>query len=119
MCHPGARDATLTVTLGLICPHAASNSSTASRTKFGDKITGVNLEAIDPWIEVSPDGLVEVCQYLKTEPDLQFDLLNCITVVDYFEPDPKKAAKVDVAAALEVVYHLSSVPHRSTRWCSR
>ena len=35
--------------------------------RFGDKITGHNLEAIDPWIEVSPDGLVEVCEFLKSD----------------------------------------------------
>jgi NADH-quinone oxidoreductase subunit C len=77
--------------------------------KFGAKISGSNLQALDPWIEVTPAGLVEVCQYLKTEPDLKFELLNCITAVDYFEPDPKKAAKAVFQPHLEVVYHLSSV----------
>lgn len=80
--------------------------------RFGEKISGQNLEAIDPWIEVSPEGLVEVCRYLKTEPDLRFDMLLNITVVDYFEPDPKKAAKVTWQPHLEVVYHLWSVPHK-------
>jgi len=84
------------------------------RTKFGDKISGANFEAIDPWIEVTPDGLVALCQYLKTEPDLQFNVLNCITVVDYFEPDPKKAAKTGWQPHLEVVYHLSSVTRKHT-----
>jgi NADH-quinone oxidoreductase subunit C len=79
------------------------------KKQFGDKITGSNLEALDPWIEASPAGLVEVCQYLKSQPDLQFNLLNCITAVDYFEPDPKKAAKAAFQPHLEVVYHLSSV----------
>ena len=27
------------------------------KAKFGDKITGANFENIDPWIEVTPDGL--------------------------------------------------------------
>jgi NADH-quinone oxidoreductase subunit C len=79
------------------------------KKKFGDKISGANFEAIDPWIEVKPAALVEVCQFLKTDPDLRFELLNCITVVDYFEPDPKKAAKATFQPHLEVVYHLSSV----------
>jgi NADH-quinone oxidoreductase subunit C len=81
---------------------------------FGSYITGANLEALDPWIEVSPEGIVEVCQYLKHEPDLQFDMLSCISAVDYFEPDPKKAAKVSWQPHLEVVYHLWSVPNRMT-----
>jgi len=79
------------------------------KAKFGNKISGSNLQAIDPWIEVTPEALVEVCQYLKTDPDLQFNLLNCISGVDYFEPDPKKAAKAGFEPHTEVVYHLSSV----------
>jgi NADH-quinone oxidoreductase subunit C len=78
------------------------------KQQFGDEITGANLEAIDPWIEVSPSGLVEVCLYLRDQADLKFEMLNCISAVDYFEPDPKKAAKVTFAPHLEVVYHLWS-----------
>lgn len=82
------------------------------RKKFGDKITGSNLTAIDPWIEVAPEALVDVCTYLRDEPTLRFNMLNCITGVDYFEPDAKKAAKVDWKPHLEVVYHLWSVPYK-------
>ncbi len=82
------------------------------KQKFGDGITGWNLEAIDPWIEVAPEALVEVCRFLKEEPSLQFNLLNCITAVDYFEPDPKKAKKADFEPHLELVYHLWSIPHK-------
>jgi NADH-quinone oxidoreductase subunit C len=84
------------------------------KAKFGDTITGANTEAIDPWIEVSPAGLVDVCRYLKTEPDFQFDLLNCVSGVDYFEADPKKAAKAPWQPHLEVVYHLSSTVKKHT-----
>ena len=82
------------------------------KKRFPDKITGANLDALDPWIEVSADGLVEVCTYLRDQPDLRFNYLNCITAVDYFEPDPKKAAKVSWQPHLELVYHLWSVPNR-------
>jgi len=82
------------------------------KKQFPDRITGANLEALDPWIEVSPAGLIDLCHYLRDEPDLRFDMLNCITVVDYFEPDPKKAAKVTWKPHLELVYHIWSVPHR-------
>ena len=44
------------------------------KSKFGDKITGSNMEALDPWIEVSPDGLVEVATYLREDPELRFKL---------------------------------------------
>jgi NADH-quinone oxidoreductase subunit C len=79
------------------------------KAKFGSKISGSNLAAIDPWIEVTPEGLIEVCEFLKNDPDLRFDLLNCITGIDYFEPDPKKAAKAGFQPHTEVVYHLSSI----------
>ena len=82
------------------------------KKKFGDKITGSNMTAIDPWIEVSPEGLVDVCTYLRDEPTLRFNFLNCISGVDYLEPDPKKAAKTGWEPHTEVVYHLWSLPNK-------
>jgi NADH-quinone oxidoreductase subunit C len=82
------------------------------KKKFGDLVTGANLENIDPWIEVSPEGIVPVCTYLRDEPSLAFDYLNSVTAVDYLETDPKKAAKVDWQPHLEVVYHLYSMQHK-------
>jgi NADH-quinone oxidoreductase subunit C len=82
--------------------------------RFVDKVTGSNLEAIDPWIEVSPDGIVEVCEYLRDDDDLRLNLLNCISGVDYFHADPKKAAKAGWEPHLEVVYHLSSTVNKHT-----
>jgi len=84
------------------------------KKRFGDKITGHNLEAIDPWIEVSPAGLVDLCRYLRDEPSLKFNYLNCISMVDYLELDEKKAKKVDWEPHIEVVYHMSSVTHKTT-----
>jgi len=80
--------------------------------KFGDGITGSNLEAIDPWIEVAPEALPDVALYLRDEPDLKFDMLNDISGVDYFEPDEKKAAKTGWDPHVEVVYHVWSVAHK-------
>jgi NADH-quinone oxidoreductase subunit C len=82
--------------------------------KFGPLLGGTNLEALDPWIEVLPEGLVQVCQYLRDEPSLRFNMLNCITGVDYFEADPKKAAKTGWEPHLEVVYHLWSLTHKTS-----
>ena len=83
-------------------------------TRFPGAITGHNLAAIDPWIEVAPEHLVAVATYLRDEPDLRFAMLNCVSGVDYFEPDAKKAAKNDWQPHLEVVYHLSSIAHKTT-----
>ncbi len=82
--------------------------------EFGERITGANLEAIDPWIEVAPHAIAEVCTYLRDQPDLRFEMLNCITAVDYFEPDPKKAAKAKFEPHMELVYHMSSITNKHT-----
>jgi len=84
------------------------------KQKFGDNITGANFTAIDPWVEVKPEGLVALCTYLRDEPDLKFNYLNCISGVDYLETDPKKAAKLDWQPHTEVVYHLSSLVHKTS-----
>jgi len=80
--------------------------------RFGGKITGKNLEAIDPWVEVEPGAVAEVGELLRSDPRLAFDSLQCVSGVDYCEPDPKKAAKAGFEPHLEVVYHLYSFPHR-------
>lgn len=82
------------------------------KSKFGDKITGSKLTAIDPWIEVAPEAIAEVGRYLRDEADLRFDFLNCVSGVDYLEPDPKKAAKAEFQPHTEVVYHLWSMPFK-------
>jgi len=80
--------------------------------RFAAAIAGSKLDAIDPWIEVRADALPDVCRYLRDDPDLKFSMLHCISSVDYFEHDPKKAAKVEWQPHLEVLYHLSSIVHR-------
>lgn len=79
---------------------------------FGPGVVGANVEAIDPWIELSPEVLVPVCLFLRDEPSLQFNMLNCISGVDFCDTDPKKAAKSSWQPHLEVVYHLSSLARR-------
>ncbi len=80
--------------------------------RFGPWLAAHDFEVLDPWIEVKVEGLLELCRYLRHESDLSFDLLHCITAVDYFEPDPKKAAQVEWQPHLELIYHLSSMVHR-------
>ncbi|MBA3485487.1 MAG: NADH-quinone oxidoreductase subunit C [Pirellulales bacterium] len=82
------------------------------KQKFGDQITGANLENVDPWIEVAPEGIVAVCTHLRDEPSLAFDYCNSVTAVDYLQTDEKKAAKTEWQPHLEVVYHLFSMKHK-------
>ena len=82
------------------------------QNRFGPGVLGYSNESVDPWVELSPEVLLPVCQFLRDEPGLQFNLLNCITGVDYVHTDPKKAAKSSWQPHLEVVYHLSSLVHK-------
>lgn len=79
---------------------------------FGDKIVAVDADAVDPWAEITPDSVPDVCQWLRDDPDMRFDLLNCISGVDYLQPDEKKAKKIDWEPHFEVLYHLSSLAHK-------
>jgi NADH-quinone oxidoreductase subunit C len=81
-------------------------------SQFAGRIKAKNLEAIDPFIVVEPANLVAVCQFLRDDSRLKFELLSCISGVDYLEPDPKKAAKAGFEPHLEVVYHLQSFTHK-------
>jgi NADH-quinone oxidoreductase subunit C len=84
----------------------------ALETKFGERIRAKKTDVLDPFVVVDAADLVEVCRFLRDDPRLSFDLLNCISGVDYFEPDPAKAAKAGFTPHLEVVYHLSSIAKR-------
>jgi len=79
--------------------------------RFGPSITARKVDALDPWIVVEPADLNEICLYLRDEPRLRFDILNCISGVDYLETDAKKVAKAGFEPHLELVYHLSSFVH--------
>ena len=82
------------------------------KQQFGDGIVGADAAAIDPWAEILPGSVHDVCRWLRDEPDVRFDLLNCISGVDYFQPDEKKAKKIDWEPHFEVLYHLSSLTHK-------
>lgn len=81
------------------------------KQRFGHSIVGENLTAIDPWVEVASEHLIAVCTYLRDEPALRFDYLNCISGVDYV-PNDRKGATSRWEPHFEVVYHLSSTVHK-------
>jgi NADH-quinone oxidoreductase subunit C len=80
--------------------------------QFGSRIKSKKLDALDPFVVVDAADVMEVCRFLRDDPHLAFDILNCISGVDYLELDPKKAPKAGYDPHLEVVYHLSSFRHR-------
>lgn len=80
--------------------------------KFSGRIKARKPDAIDPFVVIDAADLVAICTFLRDDPRLKFEMLNCISGVDYLEPDPKKAPKAGFDPHMEVVYHLSSFTHR-------
>src|SRR6185436_14061370 len=54
----------------------------------------------DHTLYLPADRLVEVCTFLRDDPELQFTMLASVSGVDYLPRDPR----------FEVVYHLLSIP---------
>ncbi|WP_242345921.1 NADH-quinone oxidoreductase subunit C [Anaeromyxobacter terrae] len=71
--------------------------------KFGDAVGPLSEPKIDPFAVVKRERIVEICEFLKTEPGLEFDFLEDLTAIDW----PKRNV-------IEVVYHLLSYTHRHT-----
>jgi NADH-quinone oxidoreductase subunit C len=71
------------------------------KARFGELISGCDLEARDPWIAVAPEAIADVAAMLHDDGDLAFDSLSNLTGVDL------KAENL-----LQVVYHLFSYRHR-------
>ncbi|MSU77904.1 MAG: NADH-quinone oxidoreductase subunit C [Gemmataceae bacterium] len=76
------------------------------------KIKSTKADAIDPFVFVEPGDLVAVATVLRDHAKLKFEMLNCISGVDYLELDPKKIAKAGFEPHVEVVYHFSSFTHK-------
>lgn len=69
--------------------------------KFPGKVTGLRDDVLDPFLMVEPQAIVEACCFLRDEPELKFEILSDLTVVDF----PKEEK-------LQVVYHLYSYTFR-------
>lgn len=69
--------------------------------KFGDAVRdfteGGGVK--DAFCKVAPERIVEIARFLRDEPDLRFDFLQCLT-------------GIDTKTTLTTVYHLWSYPHR-------
>ena len=53
-------------------------------------------------VVIPPNKLIESCTFMKSTPELSFDYLSCITVVDY----------EDRSDEFELLYHLVSISNR-------
>lgn len=48
-----------------------------------DIILASTAGGLHPHVTIGPEGLIPVCRFLKDEPSLRFDLLRCISAVDW------------------------------------
>ncbi len=71
---------------------------TRIRERFGEQVLEFDETLVNPSIKLAPEVVAEVGQYLKDDPELQFDFLMCLSGVDYGAGKP-----------LGVVYHLQSM----------
>lgn len=68
--------------------------------QFGD-IAIANTQNPQPYLIVPAEHIADICQFLKTDERLFFDLLACISAVD----------NGPAAGTMEVVYNLTSIPY--------
>ncbi len=80
--------------------------------KFGKQVLATQSSALDPYLVLEVGGWPSIALWLRDDPRLQMDILNCISFVDYLETEPSKVAKAGFEPHVEVVYHLSSFVHR-------
>ena len=63
---------------------------------------------MQPYLTVRPDELVTICQFLRNDDRLFFDLLACVTAIDN---GPGASVDSSVVNTMEVVYNLTSIPY--------
>lgn len=69
--------------------------------KFAEAVGPLSAASGDRFCTFAPSRLLEICRFLKAEPDLSFDLLQDLTATDH----PKDKL-------IRVVYHFYSYTHR-------
>ncbi|HWP58793.1 MAG TPA: NADH-quinone oxidoreductase subunit C [Candidatus Acidoferrales bacterium] len=69
--------------------------------RFPGKVSDFRGDVLEPYFSVEPAAIVEVCGYLRDEPDLKFEVLSDLTALDLPKED-----------RIQVVYHLYSYTHR-------
>jgi NADH-quinone oxidoreductase subunit C len=74
---------------------------TRLENQFPGKISGFQGEVFDPFLKVESPMIVEVCRFLRDDPNLRFEVLSDLTGLDMPKEDK-----------LQVVYHLYSYSQR-------
>lgn len=80
----------------------ANPTAGALRSRFGDAIRLVDVVWGETTVYVARERLLEIVRWLHDDPDQQYDYLSDVTAVEFRDPE----------RALEVVWHLRSIPRR-------
>lgn len=72
------------------------------KERFGESIKEIYESFGDYAVVIDKDNVVEVCRFLKEDPELQFNYLSDICGVDYHPQTPR----------FEVIYHIYSIPFK-------
>jgi len=80
----------------------ANPTAHALHARFGDAIRRVDVVWGETSVYVARERLLEIVRWLHDEADQQYDYLSDVTAVEYRDPE----------RALEVVWHLRSLPRR-------
>jgi NADH-quinone oxidoreductase subunit C len=71
------------------------------RARFGERVISADTAAKDPWILVDSAAIVDVCEFVRDDPELRCEALSNLSGVDY-----------KTQGCIEIVYHLYSYAHR-------
>jgi NADH-quinone oxidoreductase subunit C len=70
---------------------------------FQDAIERVVVDRGELTLHIAPERIAEVCQVLRDDPTLRFELCSSVSAVDYLGSDPRR---------LHTVYQLTSMTYR-------
>ena len=79
------------------------NATEMIKTKFQEYLLGRHDQCGDETVIIKPEGLLNIARFLKTDPELDFNVLMDITAVDYLGSSPR----------FEVVYHFYSMRRKA------
>lgn len=83
------------------------------KEKFADAILEESIpeKNSDPFLVVEPGSLHEICEFLKNEDEMAFDLLNTISTADFLgsDGDDGEAGRIEVTYFLDSTRHLHKI----------
>lgn len=71
---------------------------------FAEAVEKVVVDRGELTLHVAPERIAEVCQVMRDDESLRFELCSSVSGVDYLAADPERR--------LHVVYHLTSMTYR-------